>query len=736
MNVSRELGLALQAFQKGNLREAESKARLAMRRHPGDPFAPYLLGLVIYKSGDPAAGAKILSGVADRLKHDAEAQFNIGLVFLEQGRLLEAEQALQCSLTVAPKAETFYNLGIAFRRQDKNREASEAYRRAITMNPAYADAHNNLGEALIELGSFAEARESLARALELNPGLAIAHNNLGKAFSLENRLDEAIYHFERSLSLNPQSALTLGNIGLAFQFKGDGDKAAAAFRQALRFRPGYLVAKWNLCMNRLRMIYRNNREVESARGNYRIDLEQLEQSCSLDTPQAVAEAAEAVGATQPFFLAYQGKCDRELQAKYGTFLCRIMAARYPHWLRMEEPQSPRPGEPIRVGFVSRFFYRHSVWKIPVKGWVEGMDHSRFRLTAYHTGPEQDDQTAEAKRLFHEFVQGPRSLEEWCSIIRNDAPHVLIFPEIGMDPMTVRIASLRHAPVQCSTWGHPDTTGLPTVDYYFSSDLMEPPGAQEHYTEQLVRLPNLSICYTPPASPGAAFSRPDLGLPEDAVLFACCQSLSKYLPAYDEVFPRIARIVQGCRLVFLEYRNGTTVNRVFRERLEGTFAAHGLSRDDFCIFLPHLDFPRFDALMRLSDVFLDSLGWSGCNTALEAITHNLPLITTPGEVMRARHTAAILAMMGLQQYAVGSIDDYVALAAELGCDAERRSEARAEIARRKHLLYRDRTCIEALERFLVTAVHEGGPWKKSVGEGVQPPLPPQINTKKSITAGNL
>ena len=58
----------------------------------------------------------------------------------------------------------------------------------------------------------------------------------------------------------------------------------------------------------------------------------------------------------------------------------------------------------------------------------------------------------------------------------------------MDDMPIKLASLRLAPAQATSWGHPTTSGLPSIDYFLSSELMEPPNADEHYTERLIRLP--------------------------------------------------------------------------------------------------------------------------------------------------------------------------------------------------------------------------------------------------------
>ena len=85
---------------------------------------------------------------------------------------------------------------------------------------------------------------------------------------------------------------------------------------------------------------------------------------------------------------------------------------------------PAPGEPIRVGIVSGFFYQHSVWKVGVRGWVTQLDPKRFQVFCYHTSYKQDAETAIARQHAHRFVQGPHPTEQWRRIIQADRPHVL------------------------------------------------------------------------------------------------------------------------------------------------------------------------------------------------------------------------------------------------------------------------------------------------------------------------
>src|SRR5262249_50844727 len=152
------------------------------------------------------------------------------------------------------------------------------------------------------------------------------------------------------------------------------------------------------------------------------------------------------------------------------------------------------------------------------------------------GDQQDAETKILASFCDRFVQGPLTIERWREAILGDAPHVLIYPEVGMDPVAVLLAAQRLAPTQCNSWGHPETSGFPTIDYFLSIDLMAPPDVQEYYRGELVRLPILSAYLDPLAPPAISLDRSELGLRETAVVYWCGQSLYKYLPQFDQVFP--------------------------------------------------------------------------------------------------------------------------------------------------------------------------------------------------------
>jgi predicted O-linked N-acetylglucosamine transferase (SPINDLY family) len=190
----------------------------------------------------------------------------------------------------------------------------------------------------------------------------------------------------------------------------------------------------------------------------------------------------------------------------------------------------------------------------------------------------------------------------------------------------------------------------------------------------------------------------LGLRASAVVYWCCQSLPKYLPQFDGVFARIAAEVPDCQFTFIEFGGGKYVTEMFRTRLERAFREVGLNAAEHCIFLPRLTPDRFIAAIGHCDVVLDSIGWSGCNSILESLVHNVPIVTLAGEMMRGRHTAAILDMIEVRETTAQTIDEYVSIAALLGRSTAKRTELSVRIAEQKHGVYRDRDCVKALEEF--------------------------------------
>lgn len=559
-----------------------------------------------------------------------------------------------------------------------------------------ADASINLGAVLLRLGRPNEAEEHLRKALEDQPDDTIALSNLGNAYRAQGRDEEAAESFRRALAIPGAPAAAAANLGDVLHAQGRWREADDCYRRAEEIAPEMVAARWKRCFAPLATLYRDEGELRRGRESYLARLQAF-----ADAPPGDFDLATA-GLAHPFLLAYQGCNDRDAQAVWGGVMAKAARRSLPDHCRPLPARRRGRGEPVRVGFVCGYFRDHSVWKIPLGGWLENLDRSRFRLFGYHTRAECDSVTTAAERLCYGFVQGPLPTAEWARLIADDRLDVLIFPEIGMDPATLQLAALRLAPVQCVSQGHPTTTGLPTIDHWLSSAAMEPADGAAHYTEKLIRLPGLGYFHRPRQPAALRLERADIGVEDDAVLIWCCQYLSKYLPRHDDIFPRIARAMPHARFVFLGPVRGRAAAEIFRERLDAAFARHGLAADRHAIMLDRMPVERFDAVTRLADLALDTPDWNGNNSTLETLALGVPVLTTPGRLMRGRHASGILGLAGLADLIAPDVGRLVGLATELAAD----SKARAGLARRIReglpACQRDRHTVGALERFLESA----------------------------------
>jgi predicted O-linked N-acetylglucosamine transferase (SPINDLY family) len=314
------------------------------------------------------------------------------------------------------------------------------------------------------------------------------------------------------------------------------------------------------------------------------------------------------------------------------------------------------------------------------------------------GSSNDEETKLAKTKASTFTQDQASLEKWVSAILDKNIEVIIYPEIGMDQITVQLANLRLAPLQLVSWGHPETTGIPTIDYYLSAKLFEDSHAQDNYTEKLFELPNLGCTYSNLA---VIPSTPDVeiwGINTHFPILLCPGTLQKYAPEYDCLFIEIVKRLGKCNIVLFTSTKERAL--VFKERLTKLFIEAELNLNDYVVFIPWLKSSDFYGLMQQSDVLLDPIGFSGFNTAMQAIDCDLPIVTREGRFMRGRLASGILKRMSLSELIVNTEEDYIALVVRLVEDKKYRQDMGKKIYENKAVLYNDLEPVQALETFLL------------------------------------
>jgi protein O-GlcNAc transferase len=265
----------------------------------------------------------------------------------------------------------------------------------------------------------------------------------------------------------------------------------------------------------------------------------------------------------------------------------------------------------------------------------------------------------------------------------------------MDAYSYIFAYGRYARVQAVSWGHPDTTGIPNLDYFISSKRLEAPGAQAHYTERLVQLSNLPAYYPRPAAVGAV-NRGKYGFMRDAKLYGCPQSLFKFHPEFDA---HLAGILRTDPKGIIVIPAGMPVWReLLRNRMK-TSMSDVIHRVRFIDQVPEAQFLEF---LKMMDVLLDPIHFGGGNTAYEAISVATPTVTWPGEFMRARVTAGAYDQMGFHDLIAQDAAGYVERAVRVANDDAYRAQCVAAIEDGSQRVFDDSSFVREFEAFCVDA----------------------------------
>jgi predicted O-linked N-acetylglucosamine transferase (SPINDLY family) len=528
------------------------------------------------------------------------------------------------------------------------------YEKAIQINPNYAGAHNNLGNTLKELGEHQKAMSCYEKAIQINPNYAGAHNNLG------NTLKEL----------------------------GEHQKAMSCYEKVIQIEPDNLTSHW-LSMNIFPVIYKNLKEIDHYRKRFENGIKKINQLLDTQSQYTKKQLINAINSSTNFYLHYQGRDVLELQQHYAHLIERITQKIYQEFHK--ERKKNISSQYMKIGFVSSFFRNHVVSKL-FKNWILKLDQKYFKRFVYYGDNKFDHITNEIKQNVDHFFSHT-DVDQLINQISQDNLDVLIYLDIGVRPKIQILSSLRLAPIQCNTWGHPVTSGFKNIDYYFSSELMESQNSQKHYSEKLITLPGLGINYDFPNL--SNIKKPNILNKSNATIFLNLQSLFKLLPQDDHIYLDILKKHSNCCFWFLHGMKNS-ITSIFKERISKLFQKEGYAFEKYSYFHPRCSQEEFFGLIEESDIILDSFNWSGGNTSLEAISLNKPIVTCPSGFMRGRHTYGILKILDIEETIASSKKKYIEIAVKLAGDINFRNSIVNKIKKHKNKLFNDDKPVRFLE----------------------------------------
>jgi predicted O-linked N-acetylglucosamine transferase (SPINDLY family) len=626
----------------------------------------------------------------------APALFFCGFLETQTGRRGGLDRMARALSLYSSNPMLWVNYAVALRDDGQREAAEEAAQRAVALAPNFADGQLCLGDLLLAGDRPSEAEAHYRMAIAASPDSGAAYLALGRALNALRRPEESIGVLERAAALasDAQREEVMCELGHSLTLQNRTAEAIAVYEE---MPSGAAIgpAQWRAAIC-LPVIYRDHEDIAQWRRRYGQNLALLETRIAgnLD-PRSLAASAASLTEITNFWLPYQGENDKELQLALGRIIARIVGARFPDFVAPLPPR-PRRDRP-RVGFVSHFWREHSIAKTH-GAWITGLDRRRFETFVVQTG-SRDAVTEHIARNCDHFFHHPVMGERLFAFIKSLDLDVLIYPDLGMQPEYQIMAALRLGRIQCNGLGHPVTSGFTAIDVALSSALMEPDDAAAHYSERLVVLPNTGFSYRRPETPVAAgtFDRGTAG-----PVFVCAQNLYKLLPSQDRAFARVAAAVPEGVLWFIQ-QGGAGAVADFTERLSLAMRREGADPGRQLRILPQLDHARFLRMYRAADIYLDGHHWSGCNTTYEALSAGLPVVTWPGTMMRARHSAAILRAAGLGDLIAQDEDSYVALACRLARNPEWRATIRRRVVDKASIIFNDPAPIADLADFIEQSI---------------------------------
>lgn len=555
-------------------------------------------------------------------------------------------------------------------------QAASLYKNWIALNDLHPGVHAimfNYAVTLADAGDLAGAAFVLRAVIARVPGFAPAYINLGGVLERLGQRDRAVAIWSELANapapFNGENlnykVLALKQMGRVLEAANADSAAEQALRQSLELNPEQPDAIQHLLALRQRQC-----AWPVLAGTERLPVRKLvagvsplSAGCLTDDPMfQLANAAHYCRASigMPPVPPDMGPPDRTPIDLHGADTAR------PHAVA-RGASGRRP----RIGYVSSDLRDHAVG-FAMTDVVETHDRERFEIFAYDCGIATADNTrARIKAAAEHWTDlNPMDDVQAYETIRRDGIDILVDLNGYTKDARTKVFAMRPAPIAVNWFGFPGTMGSPYHHYLLADEHIVPASHARYYTETVLHLP----CYQPndrKRPVGAAPTRAQAGLPEDAFVFCCLNGMQKITAATFQRWSIVLRHVPDSVLWLL---SGTDeANALLRNRA----AALGIAPERL-IFAEKRANPDHLARYPLADLFLDTFPYGAHTTAADSLWMGVPVLTLRGRGFAARVCASLVHAAGLPELVATSANDYVVRAIGLANDRPRLRELRERL----------------------------------------------------------
>lgn len=542
--------------------------------------------------------------------------------------------------------------------------AKVAGRKLLKRNPDNPALLQLLGEIAWQQGENQLAEDLLRRAVSRNPGDAQAHYRLANVLATSRRIDDAVTHYRKSLHLQPgywQASMNMGSMLLA---EGRLAEARECFENTLAYRPELTLVSCYLLS--LRLALGELTTIKSMSGSIHSLFERCISSDQERDFSALMYLAPLLSVSRQDYTALSQKMNRLLSKPAASAL---------HTTTQKNTR-------LRIGYLSPDFGDHPISHVTL-GIFAQHDREQFDIIAYSMNTRSSDTDQlyreEIRQYCDNFIDvSGMTVQQTAQRIADDGIDILVNLSGYMSPPSLEILSWRPAPVQVYWLGHGDGLGLSFIDYVVADKVVIPPGAEDEYRENIVRLPDSYHCADTPPISESDQSRSDHGLRDDAVVFCAFNNPNKIDSEVFDVWMNILKRVPGSQIWLSSSGNNNELKRNLRAEAQ----QRGVSPEQLVFAKRIADKSEHFARHRLADLFLDTFVYNASTTAIDALWAGLPVLTRPGKDFVSRICATHVTNVGLDDMICLSTKEFEDRAVFLAHNFEALAKVRDRLARNR------------------------------------------------------
>ena len=530
------------------------------------------------------------------------------------------------------------------------RQAIELYIKSINLNPKNIQAITSLCAIYFNQGELLRVEAILNGAIRLSPQSSYLYFQLGQVYITQTKFEQAAECFLKSKELNSKFKEVYLNLTHCYSRMHRYTEALKYAKEGVKRFPEYALLYSNIAFN-LRAL-----------GDLEKALEYQEVAIEKDPKDF------GIYSNYLYYLSQKGSLAP------GSFLEK--AKKYGQ--RVSEGVNPFGSWPslsknrkIRIGFVSADFRDHPV-AFFLENWLKLLDKHKFELVAYSNFHQKDEKTLELERMFDEWHQiESLSNKEVADKVYNDRINILI--DLAGHTANNRLPSFawKPAPIQISCIGFPTTTGMTQIDYMLSTREMSPPKFDHHYVEKQWYLPSAG-CLKPPEVDIEVNDLP--ALKNGYITFGSLHSVTKLTDQVLEAWSEILQRIPDSKLLFKckELKEKKT-----QEILLDKMVNLGIESDRILIEGPCPLQEYFKAYHSI-DIGLDPFPYNSGTVGHHSVWMGVPYVALAGDRLLSRIGYSNIQLVGLEQFAAESIEEYIQIAVGITSDLEKLQTIRQKL----------------------------------------------------------